>query len=213
MKSLPLFPLMLSVAMAIPFATPAAAQDTTPDAPSTEAPATEAPAATPEAPLSLGEDLDDAEGPGSSYAGEVFNDWELVCFRDPDGKDPCQMYQLLRDDEGNSVAEISLFPLDEGGEAVAGATIVTPLETLLTAQLTMRVDQGANKRYPFTWCGVSGCVARVGFTAPEMEAFRRGGVATISLVPVAAPDQTVNLNMSLIGFTAAFNASVESVTE
>lgn len=203
MKSTPLIPLVLCMAMAIPFATPLGAQDTTP----------EAPAAPTNSTLSLGEDLDAADGPGSTYAGETFDDWELVCFRDPDGKDPCQMYQLLRDADGNSVAEISVFPLDEGGEAVAGASIVTPLETLLTAQLTMRVDQGANKRYPFTWCGVAGCVARVGFTAPEMEAFRRGGAATISLVPVAAPDQTVELNMSLIGFTAAFNASLASVTE
>ncbi|SDW50033.1 invasion associated locus B family protein [Roseicitreum antarcticum] len=209
MKSISLLPLAMIVALALPLAAPLGAQETTPAAPATNEPE---PGPSPNT-LSLGEDLDAAEGPGTSYAGEVFNDWELVCFRDPDGEDPCQMYQLLRDQDGNSVAEISLFPLEDAGEAVAGATIVTPLETLLTAQLTMRVDDGANKRYPFTWCGVSGCVARVGFTAPEIEAFRRGGAATISIVPVAAPDQTVDLNMSLAGFTAAYSAAEASVAE
>lgn len=210
MKSISLLPLAMIMALALPVAAPLGAQEATPSAPATDTQPEPGPSPNT---LSLGEDLNADEGPGTSYAGEVFNDWEMVCFRDPDGQDPCQMYQLLRDEDGNSVAEISLFPLEDAGEAVAGATIITPLETLLTAQLTIRVDEGANKRYPFTWCGVAGCVARVGFTGPEMEAFRRGGAATISIVPVAAPDQTVALNMSLTGFTAAYNAALASIAE
>jgi invasion protein IalB len=114
------------------------------------------------------------------------------------------MYQLLRDGEGNATAEITVFPLPPGQEAAAGATILTPLDTLLTAQLVMQVDTGDAKRYPFTFCTAIGCIARVGFTSSEVDAFRRGARATWSLVPVAAPDQIVDLNMSLIGFTAAF---------
>ncbi len=146
---------------------------------------------------------------GDSYVGATHDDWELVCVRVPDEDDPCQMYQLLRDSEGNATAEISMFPLPPGQEAVAGATILTPLETLLTAQLVMQVDGGDAKRYPFTFCTAIGCIARVGFTQAEVDAFRRGAEATWSLVPVAAPDQTVELSMSLMGFTAAFNALSE----
>lgn len=153
--------------------------------------------------LSTGEVIAD-DGLGDSYIGNTHGDWEMVCVREEEGPDPCQMYQLLRDSEGNATAEITMFPLPPGGEAVAGATILTPLETLLTAQLVKQVDGGAAKRYPFTFCAVIGCIARVGFTAEEVDAFRRGARATWSLVPVAAPDQTVELNMSLIGFTAAF---------
>jgi invasion protein IalB len=154
--------------------------------------------------LSTGEVITE-DGIGESYIGNTHGDWEMVCVRDDDGPDPCQMYQLLRDSEGNATAEVTMFPLPPGGEAVAGATILTPLETLLTAQLVMQVDGGAAKRYPFTFCAVIGCIARVGFTAEEVDAFRRGARATWSLVPVAAPDQSVDLNMSLIGFTAAFD--------
>ena len=64
----------------------------------------------------------------------------------------------------------------------------------------MQVDDGAAKRYPFTFCTAIGCIARVGFTAEEVDAFRGGAEATWQLVPVAAPDQTVTLNMSLTGF-------------
>lgn len=153
--------------------------------------------------LSTGEVLGEEMGDGS-YIGNTHGDWELICIAIPDEPDPCQMYQLLRDDEGNATAEVTLFPLPPGGEAVAGATILTPLETLLTAQLVMQIDGGAAKRYPFTFCAAVGCIARVGFTAEEVDAFRRGAAATWTVVPVAAPDQSVDLTMSLIGFTAAF---------
>ena len=156
--------------------------------------------------LSTGEQVVEGDGTGESYVAATFDDWEVVCVTMPEGEvEPCQMYQVLRDSEGNATAEITLFPLEPGQEAVAGATILTPLETLLTAQLVMQIDTGTAKRYPFTFCAAIGCIARVGFTAEEVDAFRRGAVATWQVVPVAAPDTTIPLNMSLKGFTAAFN--------
>lgn len=155
--------------------------------------------------LALGEEVT-GDGMGDTYVEEVFDDWEMQCVRVEDGSDPCQLFQLLQDEEGNSVAEISMFGLPDGGEAAAGATIITPLETLLTQQIAMRIDGGAVKRYPFTWCSAIGCVARVGFTAEEIANFRRGAEATLTIVPAAAPDQQVNLTISLIGFTAGFDA-------
>jgi invasion protein IalB len=162
--------------------------------------------------LSTGEVVN-GDGEGESYVGNTHGDWEMICVRLADQEDPCQMYQLLRDSEGNATAEITMFPLPPGQEAAAGATILTPLETLLTAQLVMQVDQGAAKRYPFTFCTAIGCIARVGFTAEEVDSFRRGAGAVWQLVPVAAPDQVVELTMSLSGFTAAFAELNEQLAE
>ncbi len=159
--------------------------------------------------LALGEEVQ-GDGMGETYVEEVFQDWEMRCVRVEDGSDPCQLFQLLQDEEGNSVAEISKFGLPEGGEAVAGATIITPLETLLTQQIAMSVDGGAVRRYPFTWCSAIGCVARVGFTEEEVAEFRRGAEATLTIVPAAAPDQQVNLSISLMGFSAGFDAVNEA---
>ncbi|MFN4058099.1 MAG: invasion associated locus B family protein [Roseinatronobacter sp.] len=156
--------------------------------------------------LSTGEPIIEGDGTGESYVAATFDDWEVVCVTMPEGEaEPCQMYQVLRDSEGNATAEITLFPLEPGQEAVAGATILTPLETLLTAQLVMQIDNSAAKRYPFTFCAAIGCIARVGFTAAEVDAFRRGAMAVWQVVPVAAPDAVIPLRMSLRGFTAAFN--------
>lgn len=164
-------------------------------------------AQTVDVPLATGEAVVATPGPGDSFVGATFDDWEMVCVvaAEGEGADPCQMYQLLRDAQGNATAEITMFPLAAGEEAVAGATILTPLETLLTAQLVMQVDRNTAKRFPFTFCTAIGCIARVGFTAEDVDSFRRGAVATWQVVPVAAPDQVIDLTMSLKGFTAAFN--------
>ena len=161
--------------------------------------------------LSMGQPVEPGEPViGETYVDGTFGDWELRCVRTEDGADPCQLYQLLADDQGNSVAEISLFNLPEGGQAEAGATIITPLETLLTEQLQLSVDGGTARVYPFSFCSQLGCFARVGFTEEEVAQFRAGVQGILSIVPAAAPDQTVNLTVSLSGFTAGYAAVVEA---
>ena len=154
--------------------------------------------------LSLGE----PEGPqvGQTYVAENFGDWQQRCIKAPEGQeDRCNLYQLLSDADGAAVAEFSMFRLPEGSRAVAGATIVAPLETLLTEQLTVSVDGGEARRYPFSFCNAGGCIARVGFTQPEVDQFKQGSNATLRLVPAAAPTQEVMVTVSLNGFTAAYN--------
>lgn len=204
---------MLAVTLCLGFGTVAVAQETTTPAPAadgTAAPAPAAPAATtvPAEGVSMGQEVGaaPADGPGSVYVKSTHDDWELRCVKAEDGSDPCQLYQLLKDEKGNSVAEISLFALPEGGKAVAGANIIAPLETLLTQQLQIQIDTAKAKVYPFTWCDRGGCVARIGFTAEEVAALKAGNKATVTIVPAAAPDQKVNLNLSLKGFTAGYDA-------
>ena len=189
---------------------PAFAQDTTTPDP---APADE----TPPSVFNMGEELDANGNPvtpettepqvGEQYLREVFNDWAVRCLKTEEEQDPCQMYQLLLDDNENAVAEIAIVVLPDSSEAAAGATIVVPLETLLTEQLTMRVDGGTARRFPFNFCNRGGCVSRIGLTADDIGLFRRGAAATLTMAPAAAPDQRVSVTMSLSGFTAAYEAA------
>lgn len=183
------------------------AQETTTE--ETAAPVAEETAA-PEAAadLDMGTEVAAADAVGTPYIRDTFGDWSLRCLRAEEGQDdPCQLYQLLNDAEGNSVAEISMFPLPDGGRAAAGATIVVPLETLLTEQLQISVDGSATRRYPFTFCNRAGCVSRVGFTQEEVNQFKRGSKATMRMVPAAAPEEEVILDISLSGFTAGYDSS------
>jgi len=155
--------------------------------------------------LEMGTPVEDGPVEGQPYIREVFGDWALRCINLAEGPEPCELYQLLLDADSNPVAEISMFPLPPGGQAAAGANIVAPLETLLTEQLTLAVDGGTPRRYPFSFCNAGGCVARVGFSAEDVLAFKRGNSATIRIVPAIAPEEEVLLTISLTGFTAGFD--------
>ncbi|WP_306151047.1 invasion associated locus B family protein [Roseovarius sp. MMSF_3281] len=155
--------------------------------------------------LDMGREVQDE----STYIKEEHGDWQMKCFRSEAEEDPCQMYQLLREDAGNPVAEFSLFRLPEGSQAVAGATIVVPLGTLLSEELKISVDGGKAKTYPFRFCSMVGCFAQVGLTQADVDAFKAGAAANLQIVPAQAPDQTVDIKASLSGFTAAYdNVSV-----
>lgn len=158
--------------------------------------------------LAMGQEVVAADGPGSTYTVATFEAWEQKCVRTESGVDPCQLYLLLKDQEGNSVAEFTMFNLPKGSEgpAVAGATFIAPLETLLTAGMALQIDEAKGKMYPFTFCAQIGCVARIGFTAEEITAMKAGANAKITIVPFVAPDEKVELAISLKGFTAGYDA-------
>ena len=205
---------LIAALLALMLATAAPAQETTPPVvPAPEAPATDAPAPaageTPAVPtaddLPLGKPVTE-DGIGSTYVEAKHGDWDQRCVRTEDGANPCQLYQLLLDATKNPVAEFSVFGLPAGGQATAGATAIVPLETLLTAEVTLQVDGGAARKYPFSWCSPIGCVSRIGFTAEEVAALKKGSAASLTIVPVQAPDQKVTVNISLKGFTAGYDA-------
>lgn len=148
--------------------------------------------------------------PGQIYLAAKFDDWEQRCVKDAEGKKGCQLYQLLKDPTGGPVAEISFFTLPDGGQAAAGATVVVPLETQLTANLRIAIDQATAKMYPFLFCNANGCVSKVGFTADEFAAMQKGTAASLTIVPAAAPDKTVQIPVSLKGFSAGFAALKET---
>jgi invasion protein IalB len=155
--------------------------------------------------LSLGEEADPASEIGQPYTRETVGAWEMRCIKQEEGEEPCQMYQLLDDGEGSPVAEVTLFRLPDGGKAVAGATVIVPLETALPAQFTVQVDGDKARRYPYAFCNPIGCYVRLGLTAADVAAFKRGKEAKMTIVPALAPDQKVELTLSLEGFTASYD--------
>ncbi|MGB5864625.1 MAG: invasion associated locus B family protein [Sulfitobacter sp.] len=195
----------LSICAALAITAPAAVfaqeTETTNEAEQPAAPA--APAADDQ--LSLGEDATNTPQVGQPYTREKIGDWEIRCIKAKEGEEPCQMYQLLDDGQGAPVAEVSLFRLPEGGQAVAGATVIVPLETALPQQLTLAIDGNNARRYPYSFCNPVGCYVRLGLTPNDVASFKRGNDAKLTIVPALAPDQTVELTMSLTGFTAAFD--------
>ncbi len=159
--------------------------------------------------LSLGEEVEtppEERQFGDVYLKEENKDWQVQCIHVPEGQtEPCQIFQLLRGQDGNPVAEFTMFRLKPGGPAIAGANVIVPLETALEAQLTIAVDGAPAKRYPYSFCTKVGCFARIGLTQEDIAIYKRGAVATITIVPFVAQNQPETLTLSLKGFTASFD--------
>ena len=155
------------------------------------------------------EELEKAAEPtiGEAYLREKHGKWELRCIKDKVvEKEECRIFNLLADQDGNLIAQLDMQVLPKGGQAVAGVDIATPLGSLLTAQVVMTIDAGKAKRYPYTWCDQQGCYARFGMTKGEIDSMKRGAKANMTIFSVTAPDQPLNLELSLSGFTAVWNA-------
>jgi len=191
----------LAIALALGLAAPVAqAQDATATPAAPAAPAAAAPAAS-------------GDGPGTTYIASTSDDWQVQCLRTADGKDPCEMFQLLKDKDGNKVASISIMALPKGKEAVAGITITTPLESLLTAGVALQIDSQKPITLPYNFCSKVGCFSNVALKANELDLFKKGSKIAMVVVPVAAPDKKVDLTISLKGFTKAFEDASKNLAK
>lgn len=157
----------------------------------------------PEAGLDLGQ-----EGPraGEQFVKEEFGDWDVSCIKAQEGDDPCAIVQVLEGNNGDPIAEVSIGKLPEGGAAVAWANVIVPMETLLQAQLALSIDGAPRKLYNYHHCVPVGCIAQLGLSQGDIDAMKAGTKATFSLVPARFPDQVLEMDMSLSGFTSGFDA-------
>jgi invasion protein IalB len=144
--------------------------------------------------------------PGQPYALETFGDWELLCVKVAEGTEPCEIGQLILDEQGAPVADVRVNPLPPGGAAIAGVTFVIPLGVVLQSGLIYAVDDKDPKQYPFQFCNTVGCVARVGLAPIELQAMRKGEVGKIAFRMITNSEQILKLEVSLKGFAAAYGA-------
>ena len=134
---------------------------------------------------------------------ETYEDWEIRCTT---ATNNCFLYQLLLNDEGTPVAEFSIVKLPLGSEAVAGATVVAPLGTLLTRGIMFSIDDAEATQYPFSWCTRPGCFSRFGLTDLLVANMKSGTYLNITVYSIANAQNPVEISASLKGFTAAFDA-------
>ena len=157
---------------------------------------------------STGKVVTDESHFGDYYKKGQFGDWTLRCVKSKVLKDPCQLFQLMLNVDRTPIAEFTLNIIEPKGIIIAGATVMTPLETLLTAELTVRIDENEAKIYPFAFCIQKGCVARIGLTEDDLTRYRAGIQATVSMVPAGSPNHQEKLKLSLKGFTAGYKALI-----
>jgi len=141
------------------------------------------------------------------YVRDTFDDWEVRCVKAAEGAhERCKIYQIISGPDGSPFAEFTLEALPAGQAVVAGGDLVTPLGTYLPNNVMLTIDDGEPKVYPFLFCVQKGCMARPGFTAPELGALEKGSVAKITVSGFAKPKEQINVELSLKGFSKAYDS-------
>lgn len=171
---------------------PALAQEAAPAAPSSPG----APAAA--APSTL--------AGGANASSETHGDWTVDCRTGQQGKD-CAMSQAL----GDSQSGQRVLALELGSRSVdrSEGMLLAPFGLRLAEGVQLTVDGTAlGAKRSFVTCIPTGCLVPVTFDQTELSALRAGTVLEVSAIGADAT-QPIKLNVSLKGFTAAHNRTVE----
>ena len=156
--------------------------------------------------LSLGKPLETIRDPGEIYLAGNKGDWNVRCITGNLGEtDKCEIQQLLFLNENTPVADISIFKLPEGERAIAAANVMVPLETLLTKKFRFAFSEELVKEFPYSFCNQNGCLVRMGLLEEDIEAMKKGSASELSITHISSPEASINLRLSLNGFTAAFD--------
>ena len=156
--------------------------------------------------LSLGKPLETIREPGEIYLAGNKGDWNVRCvMANPGEIDKCEIQQLLFLNENSPIADISIFKLPEGERAVAAANVMVPLETLLTKKFRFAFSEESVKEFPYSFCNQNGCLVRMGLLEEDIEAMKKGSSSKLSITHISSPEASINLSLSLNGFTAAFD--------
>lgn len=115
------------------------------------------------------------------------------------------MFQVLNNAEGTPVAEIMVQTVNIQPEAAANLIVAAPLGVFLPAGVKIAIDGRDVGGIPFIVCNTKSCVARATLKETDVQAFKAGNVAQITIVPAENPRAPVAVNSSLAGFTAGFD--------
>jgi invasion protein IalB len=129
-------------------------------------------------------------------------DWEVHCVEAEGGG--CLMTQRIPGENDNTLFVAELIALENNPNGVAGMRIRAPIGVFLTRGLSIQIDSGQPVQAPFVFCAPDVCVAEVVLREQDVNLFRRGAKASLTVFAVQAPEQPQTGELSLIGFTKSF---------
>ena len=137
-----------------------------------------------------------------------FDDWRMVC-ETVEKKERCRAFQRLSIKQGDKtqVMMIASIGYIEDGKAgrVPTLRLTTPLGVVLPAGLAVNVDKGEKENLPYHICLPDGCMTEIGLSDKGIADMRRGRAMHV-VYRAAGIKQPVAVQVSLKGFTAAYNA-------
>ena len=124
---------------------------------------------------------------------DVVEDWKVQCITGT-----CRMSQTIVAADG--VLEVLRARVFPGQPATMVLTV--PLGIFLKSQVELSVDNGASRTIEFEICNLDGCHAGVPLTPDLLIPLKQGRIGQVTFVD--GFDQEIRIEISLSGFTAAF---------
>lgn len=116
----------------------------------------------------------------------------------------CGMMQSVRSEERQNVGlTLVLVNTQQADREVTMMRILVPVGVFLPTGIALEVDGTAIGRVPFTRCLPQVCMAFAEATPETLEKMRKGTAA--NFIIYEAPGRGLSLEVSLNGFTAAYN--------
>lgn len=128
--------------------------------------------------------------------------WLKFCNEDPkSNKQLCAITQEMQAETGQFLASISLREL-EGAKRKALVVAITP-GMLLRHGLTLQIDKGKQIKGTFSICFPNACFSDLAVDDTFVAQMKKG--ATISITALNQQAQPVRFDLTLSGFTAAYD--------
>lgn len=134
-----------------------------------------------------------------STSSDYFGDWRLSCV-EQEGEERCVVSQAQIDRNGDTVSVINVSKAEEDFVI----EFVLPLMTDLTTPLELNISDNESQSFPYNACNQSACFILLTEADAVLEAFKVN--ASANMLFGLFTGQSINVNISLRGFTAAHQA-------
>jgi invasion protein IalB len=141
------------------------------------------------------------EIPTQKTTNQVVGDWTVTCATNESGTKSCAMMQRLSNAQTKQVVLAWLVGLSPSGDKVM--TLRTPLGLLLNKGIVVQVDDNPHLVMTYRTCVQTFCEAVHALNAALLNTLRGGASARVQLQNLQ--EQPVNINVSLKGFSKAFD--------
>lgn len=137
---------------------------------------------------------------------ETFEQWQVICFQNPQGAEACRAQAVVRDKNQRPELAVTVqAPATAGGLPVAAIT--PPWGILLSRGLVLQVDGQAAVQIPIRTCYPSGC--RADFTLIESLNGQLQKGKTLKVSMATAGGQALAIDVPLAGYPKAYARLLE----
>lgn len=134
---------------------------------------------------------------------DTFGDWEIRCI---EGTETCAMSQVGNTSDGKRALLVTIQRLrgaraEDGTNVPAAITVQTPLGILIPYGVRIKIDSDQVVPLPLSRCVPAGCISQAPMLDEAVSKMKAGSTAVFGFFL----DKEILVNVSLRGFTKAFN--------